>query len=722
MGQVWGRVSGLRAALVVAALGVFVAALAFGAGPATAGACNDNWTGNVNNDWFNTGNWSTNAVPTNSTLACIPNGSFTVVINGQTEASTSAASASFLMIGTGDTLQIQGVNASSTPDAATLALATGGSVASTATIKLTASCNPTVCSTGAPSELLISTGTLAMDGTLTADPGSDNGSNLRELIGSVDNTGTINANANLTVPGSGSTLTNDSGGQITNNGGSGAVLMKNNTTFVEGAGTTSPNTPNAPHPAVIIDSLGNTPTPILSYVGSGASTIASRETAKLQGNLAAGQNLAINPGGGCSGASQVTAASGFTNAGTITLAGTCDSGLILTTGTLTNTGTLVTNNTGSSITSEIAGGLANSGTFTVDGGTAFDKSGATLKQTAGGTTTIANGGILDSGPSGSTFQLQGGVLTGGGHSQATAAVVNGAVSNTGGNIIPGSTGVPGIMTVGGNYTQGSGGKLSVVINGAGTAGVGKAYSQLSSGGNVTLGGTLAITTVATPAVNDLDTITGGGSRSGTFSTVTGLFTPGSTYGYKVNYGSNFAALEVGAALKVNRAGPGSGTVTSSPAGINCGTQCDTPFFQLQVVTLTAHPSSGSGFQSWSGVSGCGLATTCKVTMSQARTVTASFGKATTTTLTSSANPGHVNKSVTYTATVSPKPGGGTVRFTDNGKTISGCGAVAVSSSTGKATCKITYRAKGTHTIGAAYSGNATFGQSAASTLKETVKA
>jgi hypothetical protein len=239
---------------------------------------------------------------------------------------------------------------------------------------------------------------------------------------------------------------------------------------------------------------------------------------------------------------------------------------------------------------------------------------------------------------------------------------------------------------------------------------------------MTLGGTLAITTTATPAVNDLDTIAGAnGSRSGTFSTVTGLFTPGSTFGYRTTYGSNFAALEVGAALKVNKAGPGTGTVTSSPAGINCGSHCDAPFFQLQLVTLTAHPSSGSGFQSWSGVSGCAKAITCKVSMTQARTVKASFGHATKTTLTSSANPAHVNKSVTYTATVAPKPGSGTVKFTDNGKTITGCGAVAVSASTGKATCKITYKSKGTHTIGASYSGNATFAQSTASTLKEIVK-
>jgi hypothetical protein len=84
--------------------------------------------------------------------------------------------------------------------------------------------------------------------------------------------------------------------------------------------------------------------------------------------------------------------------------------------------------------------------------------------------------------------------------------------------------------------------------------------------------------------------------------------------------------------------------------------------------------------------------------------------ATTTTLTSSANPSIIGGQVTYTATVSPVPDGGTVAFTDGGTTITGCGTVAVSS-TGKATCQVTYNAVGTHTIAAAYSGDTAFGAS-----------
>src|ERR1035437_2665102 len=54
-----------------------------------------------------------------------------------------------------------------------------------------------------------------------------------------------------------------------------------------------------------------------------------------------------------------------------------------------------------------------------------------------------------------------------------------------------------------------------------------------------------------------------------------------------------------------------------------------------------------------------------------------------TALTSSPNPSTVGQAVTYTATVSPTPDGGTVAFTDNNTTLSGCAAVAVNTSTGK---------------------------------------
>ena len=81
------------------------------------------------------------------------------------------------------------------------------------------------------------------------------------------------------------------------------------------------------------------------------------------------------------------------------------------------------------------------------------------------------------------------------------------------------------------------------------------------------------------------------------------------------------------------------------------------------------------------------------------------GQAVTATgLASSANPSGAGAQVTFTATVSSTPGGGTVAFTDAGTTIAGCDAVAVDGN-GQAPCQATYPAIGTHTIVALYSGD-----------------
>jgi hypothetical protein len=76
-------------------------------------------------------------------------------------------------------------------------------------------------------------------------------------------------------------------------------------------------------------------------------------------------------------------------------------------------------------------------------------------------------------------------------------------------------------------------------------------------------------------------------------------------------------------LTVKKAGTGSGTITSSPSGINCGSTCAASFDVLSKVTLTATAASGSSFSGWSGA--CSGTGTCKVTMNEARTVTATFG-------------------------------------------------------------------------------------------------
>jgi hypothetical protein len=76
-------------------------------------------------------------------------------------------------------------------------------------------------------------------------------------------------------------------------------------------------------------------------------------------------------------------------------------------------------------------------------------------------------------------------------------------------------------------------------------------------------------------------------------------------------------------LSVTKSGTASGTVTSSPAGISCGTACSAGFVSDSAVTLTESPASGSTFSGWGGAC-TGTATTCTVPMSSATSVTAGY--------------------------------------------------------------------------------------------------
>jgi hypothetical protein len=179
------------------------------------------------------------------------------------------------------------------------------------------------------------------------------------------------------------------------------------------------------------------------------------------------------------------------------------------------------------------------------------------------------------------------------------------------------------MTISGFYLQEAHGKLTAAI--AGTK-VGKTYSQLAVGGGSRIGGTLIIVTHSGfhPGQGQLFTILGGSSDSGTFPKIIGQFLPGAI-GYKPLYDAKDVTLQAAAyaGLTVKRAGSGQGTVTSVPKGINCGATCAASFFKPQTVTLTEHPVTGPKFKGWSGAC-TGKTTTCKVKMTKATTVTATF--------------------------------------------------------------------------------------------------
>jgi cysteine-rich repeat protein len=76
-------------------------------------------------------------------------------------------------------------------------------------------------------------------------------------------------------------------------------------------------------------------------------------------------------------------------------------------------------------------------------------------------------------------------------------------------------------------------------------------------------------------------------------------------------------------LNLLKAGTGSGTVMSTPAGINCGGDCIEVYPQGTMVSLTQSPSTQSRFTGWSG-GGCSGTAGCTVTMSSAQSVTATY--------------------------------------------------------------------------------------------------
>jgi hypothetical protein len=79
-----------------------------------------------------------------------------------------------------------------------------------------------------------------------------------------------------------------------------------------------------------------------------------------------------------------------------------------------------------------------------------------------------------------------------------------------------------------------------------------------------------------------------------------------------------------ALLSISKAGTGTGTVTSTPAGISCGSDCAEGYLANTVVTLRATAATGASFAGWGGP--CSGTGTCTVTMSQWRTVTATFNR------------------------------------------------------------------------------------------------
>ncbi len=77
-------------------------------------------------------------------------------------------------------------------------------------------------------------------------------------------------------------------------------------------------------------------------------------------------------------------------------------------------------------------------------------------------------------------------------------------------------------------------------------------------------------------------------------------------------------------VTVARPGDGQGRVTSSPEGIDCGSDCAHDFVEGTTVTLSAAPAIGSHFAGWGGA--CSGSAACTVSASRPRAVTATFDR------------------------------------------------------------------------------------------------
>ena len=191
--------------------------------------------------------------------------------------------------------------------------------------------------------------------------------------------------------------------------------------------------------------------------------------------------------------------------------------------------------------------------------------------------------------------------------------------------------------------------LTVTIAGTGTGTVASAPAGIACAPTCSAAFPAAsmVTLTATPGSGSTFTGWSGGGCSGTGTCVV-------TMNAAVSVTATFDLPLF--TLTVTKSGFGSGTVTSSPAGINCGATCSASFPSTTVVTLTAVADAGKTFTGWSG-GGCSGTGTCVVTIMAATTVNAAFGDVqapTTTILTGPSNPSNVaNPTFTFSADESP---------------------------------------------------------------------
>ena len=235
--------------------------------------------------------------------------------------------------------------------------------------------------------------------------------------------------------------------------------------------------------------------------------------------------------------------------------------------------------------------------------TATNATGITITGTNGSKRTMAaGGGAVSVAPTSTTTYTA--TATGAGGTASASATITVTTGGSNGSSAP-------TVTVSANPTSITKGSSSSVTVSATNA------TQVTLDGNNnskrTLGATGGTVSVA-PTSTTIYTATATGSGGTATASVTITVGSGS--------GSGGGSIQ----LTVNSAGTGAGTVTSSPAGINCPGTCTASFSKGAAVVLTATPDSGNTFAGWSGA--CTGSGKCSVTLEASATVTPTFEQGT----------------------------------------------------------------------------------------------
>jgi Divergent InlB B-repeat domain len=173
-------------------------------------------------------------------------------------------------------------------------------------------------------------------------------------------------------------------------------------------------------------------------------------------------------------------------------------------------------------------------------------------------------------------------------------------------------------------------------------------------------------------------------------------------------------------LRLALSGTGSGTVTSAPSGIDCGSTCQASFLQGTLILLTPTAAAGSTFSGWSG-GGCRGTGACQITLSADTDVTATFAQSLPTVSTGGVS-GITQNTATVSGTVNPNGAATTCTF-EYGTSTSYGSSAPCGSAPGSGTSGVTasaalsglaggttyhYRIDASNAGGASNGGDATF--------------